>query len=288
MRIRARIAFAALAVGSFTLAPASLAQTREAADAAEALAPAEPGADAAVQTWDSVIHVVREALVPASEAEAANAPPLPAPATSEAAEGGPFVEPEAAPEASESAMQVAEWVIASGDNGGLPFIIIDKMVADLFIFDPDGEMLGEAPVLLGITSGDESAPVPGDRELSAISIEERTTPAGRFLARYGLAVGGRRVLWVDYGTSVALHPVVTANRRERRLQRLQSPTPDDNRITFGCINVPTAFYNNLIRPNFREAGGVVYILPETRPLQEVFPHVRVEPISRAQSRAKPG
>ena len=276
------IAFAALAIGSVALSPASVAQTREAADAAESLAPADAGG----LTWESVTRVVEESLTPASTAEAAEAAEALAPADREGVGGPVDAEADSAQPASESAMQVAEWVIASGDNGGLPFIVIDKMAAALLIFDPGGELLGEAPVLLGITSGDASTPGIGDRELSGIPIEERTTPAGRYLARYGPAAGGRSVLWVDYSTSLSLHAVVTANRRERRLQRLQSPTPDDNRITYGCINVPAAFYTNLIRPHFREAGGVVYILPEASPLQEVFPHVRLQPDSSRQLRAK--
>ena len=56
-----------------------------------------------------------------------------------------------------------------------------------------------------------------------------------------------------------------------RLQRLKSATAEDNRITFGCINAPTAFYENVVRPLFMEAGGVVYVLPDTKSLGEVFP-----------------
>ena len=54
------------------------------------------------------------------------------------------------------------------------------------------------------------------------------------------------------------------------MQRLNSPTPKDNRITFGCINVPAKFYAKVIRPLFGKTTGVVYILPETKPLSDVF------------------
>jgi hypothetical protein len=67
--------------------------------------------------------------------------------------------------------------------------------------------------------------------------------------------------------------VVTANRKERRVQRLNSAAVDDNRITFGCINAPTAFYENVVRPLFMAAGGIVYVLPDTKSLGEVFPAV---------------
>lgn len=121
---------------------------------------------------------------------------------------------------SEAATRVANWIAASGDNGSLPYIIIDKNAANLFLFDADGQSAGEAPVLIGIAPGDEASPGIGSKDLSKIGPAEKTTPAGRFLAKFGLAAGNEKVLWVDYHTSVALHPVVTGNKKERRRERL--------------------------------------------------------------------
>src|SRR6478736_2226480 len=92
---------------------------------------------------------------------------------------------------SEAASELTNWVIASGDNGGLPFIVIDKIVAEVFVFDARGQPLGATPALLGVTPGDESAEGVGDRELSDIKPEDRTTPAGRFVANFGPASGNR-------------------------------------------------------------------------------------------------
>jgi len=180
--------------------------------------------------------------------------------------------------------QVLNWVIASGDNGDLPFMVIDKVAAVVAVFDPKGEMLGQTPALFGVTPGDDSAPGVGDRELSEITPEERTTPAGRFVSKFGPAAGGRNVLWVDYATSISLHPVVTTKKKERRLQRLRSTTPEDNRITYGCINVPARFYTNVVRPHFREDIGVVYILPEVKSLTEAFPAFQAQGQSQGRSR----
>lgn len=176
--------------------------------------------------------------------------------------------------ASEAASKVTEWIAASRDNGKLPYMVIDKSAAALLVFDSKGKLLGASPVLIGVASGDESSPGVGSKDLSRIGPAERTTPAGRFLAKYGRAAGGETVLWVDWSTSVALHAVVTGNKRERRLERLLSPSPIDNRITYGCINVPTGFYREKVRPLFRRSGGLVYILPDTKPLETVFPRVR--------------
>jgi hypothetical protein len=175
---------------------------------------------------------------------------------------------------SASAAEVADWVIASGDNTGRPFMIVDKLAAEVFVFDAAGRLLGDAPVLVGLARGDDSVAGIGDRDLAAIRPEERTTPAGRFVTGFGPAAGSRRtVLWVDYATAVSLHPVVVNNPKERRLERIRSPDPGEHRITFGCINVPTAFYKDVVLKAFAGGVGVVYVLPDTKPLDEVFPAV---------------
>lgn len=173
--------------------------------------------------------------------------------------------------ASVEGLQLANWAKAIRDNGELPFIVIDKETAEVLVFDADGLLLGDTPALLGIAPGDDATPGVGDRELSEIGPAEKTTPAGRFQARIGPALGGKTVLWVDFENSVALHAVVTTNKAERRLERLESPTAKDNRITFGCINVPASFFEELVRPLFADRGGIVYIMPEKKFLIEVFP-----------------
>jgi hypothetical protein len=170
-----------------------------------------------------------------------------------------------------TAAEFAGWVAASGDNGGRPFLIVDKLAAEVFVFDAQGGLQGAAPVLVGLARGDDSAPGIGDLPLAAIRPDERTTPAGRFVAHFGEGHGHRTILWVDYADEIALHPVVTAHPRERRLQRLRSPSPDEHRITYGCINVPAAFFRDVVLKVLPGDGGVVYVLPDTRPVEEVFP-----------------
>ena len=190
----------------------------------------------------------------------------PAPAAAKAPDKAVAAEPSL-----ETVAQVTDWVIASRDNGTLPFVIIDKIAAEVFVFGADGQFKGAAPALLGSARGDRSWPGVGDRELSNIPPKQRTTPAGRFIAAFGPAAGGKNVLWVDYATAISLHAVIVANPNQHRFQRLKSPTPKDNRITFGCINVPAAFYKNVVSPTFKRTSGIVYILPEKRPLAEVLP-----------------
>lgn len=166
--------------------------------------------------------------------------------------------------------QITAWVLETADNRALPFLIVDKVAARVFAFSPEGQLLGTAPVLLGLASGDISPPGIGDRPLYAISPAERITPAGRYEASLGENLGGKGILWIDYASSLSLHPVVTTRAVERRLQRLQSDTAADNRISYGCVNVPDAFFRDVVQPTFSGTVGIVYILPDTRSLTEVF------------------
>ena len=178
--------------------------------------------------------------------------------------------------ASADAQRVADWIATSGDNRALPYAIIDKTAASLILYDGKGKPLGQVPVLIGIATGDDATPGVGSKKLGEIGPAEKTTPAGRFLARFGYAAGRQKVLWVDYTNSVAIHPIpADAASAEQRTKRMLSPEAEDNRITFGCINVPRAFYGKAIRPAFSRKGGYVYVLPDTRPMEEVFPRLRV-------------
>jgi len=187
--------------------------------------------------------------------------------------------------ASREARHVANWVVDSGDNRRMPFVIVDKMDAEVFVFDADGRLRGAAPALLGLARGDDAVPGIGDRKLSSIRPEERTTPAGRFVAALGRSTRGEDVLWVDYDGAVSMHRVIAT---KNRLQRLATPTPLDNRISYGCINVPAKFYENVVRPAFTGTDGIVYVLPETKLASKVFASYDVEEKhARARTASQP-
>lgn len=173
--------------------------------------------------------------------------------------------------ASADARQVANWVVGSGDNLELPFLIVDKIHAHVFAFSAEGTPRGSAPILIGLTRGDTSRPGIGDRRLADIPPADRTTPAGRFIAALGNDLGPQDIVWVDYANGISLHRVVRGNVADRRVQRLTSPTASDNRITYGCINVPAKYFDSVIRPLLKGTNGMVYVLPDVKPLRDVFP-----------------
>ena len=173
-------------------------------------------------------------------------------------------------QASPEVQQLQEGIASSKDNQDMPFVILDKKQAKIFVYEKDGRNLGGAPALLGIAIGDKYYPGTGQIKLSQIRVEERTTPAGRFQARLGKNTHGQEVLWVNYDMGIAIHPVVTSNPKEHRLERLRSQDPKQHRISFGCINVPKNFYNTIISPIFKAQGGIVYVLPDEMNIREVF------------------
>lgn len=172
--------------------------------------------------------------------------------------------------ASSEVRHVAHWALDSGDNGGKPYMIIDKVNARVFVFDASGQLRGAEPALLGMGVGDVAAKGIGGLRLAAIRPQDRITPAGRFVASLDRDLKGQEILWIDYDDALALHRVVKGQPSERRAERLQSATVADNRISYGCINVPVRFYDDVVSPVFRGTGGVVYILPETGPARDLF------------------
>lgn len=163
----------------------------------------------------------------------------------------------------DAAKDMADWVVRSKDNQNMPFAIVDKVEAKVYVYDVDGRLYGEAPVLLGMAKGDRSVPGIGDKPLSQIPPSERITPAGRFVAQMGRNHKGKEILWVDYNEALSMHPVVNVPQ-QRRPQRLASLTTSDNRISYGCINVPKQFFKDVIHTNLSGTSSVVYILPETK------------------------
>ena len=165
---------------------------------------------------------------------------------------------------------MADWVAFNDDSKSATFVVIDKRSALLYLFDGHAQLVAISPVLLGAALGDDTVPGIGDRPIALVRPEERTTPAGRFVAERGRNARGEDVVWVDYDAAVSMHRVVTANAAERRLERLASSTASDNRISYGCINLPVAFYESYIRPAFANQSGIVYILPEKGTMEQIF------------------
>jgi hypothetical protein len=166
---------------------------------------------------------------------------------------------------------LADWVADSQNNSGLPFVILDKPGAHIFVFDKSAHLLGASWVLVGLAPGDDSVPGIGTKPLTAITPDMRTTPAGRFVAALGHDLGKLDVVWVDYADAISMHRVINTDPTERRLERIVSPDAREHRISYGCINVPAKFFDSTVDPAFKASNGIVYILPEIKQMGQVFP-----------------
>ena len=165
--------------------------------------------------------------------------------------------------ASSDATLTADWIVSTNDNKGMSFLVADKVNGAVFIFDGEGNLVRKASALFGMNVGDK---MPIEAEA------ERITPSGRFEAKTDTDVEyyGTTVDFYETDDNVlAIHKVYLEEPAERRQQRLDSKTPADNRISYGCINVDERIFNRDIAPAFAD-GGIVYVLPETKAGRKKF------------------
>ncbi len=253
---------------------------RQAQQAQVAVAPPQPGPGQGEQERQRAPGVAPPATAPESPAPEAAAPQPPSdalPPVRLADFRGEYPSPDA--------RLVANWVLTTHNHQNHSFVIVDKKDARVYVFSPRGQLTDSAPALLGSARGDDSFPGIGDKPLAQVRPEEKTTPAGRFVAQPGLNAGNEDVVWVDYDAAVSMHRIRPLVARERRLERLASLTIDDNRISFGCINLPVSFYENVLSPAVRRHGAVIYVLPEVKSVQQVFGAFDVtDPVQLAAAR----
>lgn len=173
--------------------------------------------------------------------------------------------------ASEDARYVAQWAMDTADHEDMPFVVVDKKHARLYVFESRGRLAGATPALLGQAIGDDSSPAVGEHtQAGEVPMHERTTPAGRFVSQPGRNLKGEHVVWVDYAAAFAIHRLRPGASLRAREASLASDTPSDNRASLGCVVVPAAFYENVVLPLLGRGRAIVYVLPETRQVRELF------------------
>lgn len=173
-----------------------------------------------------------------------------------------------APGASLDARSLVGWVQRSGDARGRPYAVVDKRGAHIYVFHADGRLAGHSPALLGSALGDHTAAGVGEHAQSGhVPPEERTTPAGRFEAVPGENRSGEHVIWVDYESAFAIHRLRPGFSYSARSGRLATDQAAAKRVSWGCVVVPVAFYRQVVQRVLGASRSVVYVLPETRPVQ---------------------
>ena len=161
-------------------------------------------------------------------------------------------------------------VMRAHDAEGRPFAIIDKPQAGIWVFDAQGHLLAQSAVLVGQARGDVAPPDIGTRPLNQVQPHEKITASGRFVTEAGRNTRHEDIVWLDYDAAMSMHRVRHVPG-EQRPKRLATPDVADNRISYGCVNIPPDFYDRQIKPLFSTNPGVVYILPEGKSVSSVFP-----------------
>lgn len=172
---------------------------------------------------------------------------------------------------SDNVKDASDWILNYSNNEGKPYVIADKVNGLIYIFDKNGNIIKRTYAIFGKDSGD------------VLSDGKSITPTGIYNASVDNNVTepfykGTTVDFLDKGESVlAIHRVYLAKPSEKRMERLNSKDPSDNRISHGCINVTDDVYDKIIYPQFNKAdGGMVYILPETKRGNKVIERQKVD------------
>jgi hypothetical protein len=174
------------------------------------------------------------------------------------------------------ARHLIEWIVRSHDNRGLPFAVVDKKSGRLALFSARGREIAASPVLIGAAPGDDAVAGLGKIAPSRIPWSARTTPAGRFASVPGRNLDNEDVVWFDYGAGLAIHRLRGGRLEAERLRRIASNMPAASHASAGCVVVPVAFYEAVVRPLLGATRGIVYVTPEFAPLQRFFPRLDVD------------
>jgi hypothetical protein len=151
-------------------------------------------------------------------------------------------------------------------NSSEPYILIDKANATGYVVGADHRIQAKFPVLLGRVRGDQPNTV--NVKFDSIDSPGATTPAGMFrLSRAKLTEQDIE----EYNDNIfrlegpgtggnCIHETWQAELDSRE-QALATPTTEDNRVSWGCVNISKAVFEAHVKQ--LPSGTIVWITPET-------------------------
>lgn len=165
---------------------------------------------------------------------------------------------------SSNAQRVIDWIAAQNrpsDNS----LIVDPATGRLYVMK-GGKVVADAPALFGKQGIAEA-----DARIINANVDETTddmkvTPSGRYAARMEPdADYGSRITFLRgdaaNASPYAIHRVYLGNPKDRRQQRLDSASPLDNTISYGCVNVSNEFYDQVLRKLDFSGDTFTYLMP---------------------------
>jgi len=154
------------------------------------------------------------------------------------------------------------------------FLMVDKLHALLFYFK-NGQPIYSDPVLTGASTADRFTPDILAKSFSEpLTQSQKITPAGRYTVTrdydplYGIIFEINEIHGKDW--SLAIHTVYLGLPHEKRRERLQSPSPHDNLVTYGCMNIDADGIRFLARHLPKKGKTPLYILPRDESATATF------------------
>ena len=161
------------------------------------------------------------------------------------------------------AQSVYESMAPTAMASGKGFMIADKPNGMLHVFRADGSVLVQDAALYGKDIGDVKGAV------SSLKGGAKITPAGKFTLQAvpdSDYAGGMVLTLVETqedGGIIAVHAAYLGDAKENRSGRLASPSAQDNRISYGCVNTSHDTFLKSILPNIDMLnGGMIFVLPD--------------------------
>lgn len=139
------------------------------------------------------------------------------------------------------------------------FIIVDKPLSKAYIYDSTGKLVKSFPVVLGRSLGDQtnaasaSSTVPGDKAY---------TTAGKFtldstqMLPEDRAEYKNKILAISGTNELALH-ITYPGELEKRTKALNSDSVEDNRLSWGCVNISEANWDNFVKGNIEHGSKII-------------------------------
>ncbi len=161
----------------------------------------------------------------------------------------------------EAGKQYYEYLTAP-ERKGHSFFLGDKSKAVVHLVNSEGKLVKSFPVIFGREKGEHS----NDTDFGKNEKEHPTTPSymyhlnGDLVSMQEEGEYGRGNVYLLMGTesSIAFH--IINERLSSRLPALETPTPDDNRQSWGCVNTTKENMDEIRK--YIEEGMPFVVLPE--------------------------
>lgn len=165
------------------------------------------------------------------------------------------------------------------------YIIVDKPSATLYVFNEENELVETMPVLLGKTKGEE----PNTANANDKKALGSTTPAGKYkLGKVAENYSKKdsieyqgRLLQVLGDGPISIHMTYPKEFKERT-KALNSKTVNDNRMSWGCMNISPENFDKYIKPYFNKGNQTIFITPDDTSLTLNPENGKIEKINQVK------